>query len=421
MAAADCARSCAPRRSISASIGATSTSSSRSARQRAAPPRAAHRPRQPPARRAVASGARAQQPVRSAGMPRRARGGRGKAQLDGADFRIGALDCSPSTSSAAPAANRSTPTSSMPRCAPPRPTPISPAPISIACVDFVATGGYALEGLRALRQDPPGAGRPLARRASARRPAIPHECRHHRRGRHAQGAARRVRDPIAGCRRSAAQGGKSASADLRGRGHTGRSRAADACSARSRNISSSSSCPATPSCSPARLRLPRRCRDEVLRLARRPTSTPQIPSYEGGKFPLSTYLADRVRDLLAEPGQWHKLPDQVRDWLGIQQWRSRGARAGDLLVETFPRADKLSRLLSVRRPPRAPDAGHAADAPARARAAASARLRRQRIRAGGVGARRRRAGDSARRLSLAALFDQDMLGDDLEAGSRSRR
>ena len=30
---------------------------------------------------------------------------------------------------------------------------------------------------------------------------------------------------------------------------------------------------------------------------------PKVPAYEGGKFPLSTYLADRVRRLLAEPKQ----------------------------------------------------------------------------------------------------------------------
>ncbi len=29
--------------------------------------------------------------------------------------------------------------------------------------------------------------------------------------------------------------------------------------------------------------------------------TPQVPSYAGGKFPLSTYLASRVRDLLPSP------------------------------------------------------------------------------------------------------------------------
>ena len=45
------------------------------------------------------------------------------------------------------------------------------------------------EGLRALRQDPAGQGRPLAHHPSARGAAIPHECRHHRRSRHAESAA----------------------------------------------------------------------------------------------------------------------------------------------------------------------------------------------------------------------------------------
>ena len=35
---------------------------------------------------------------------------------------------------------------------------------------------------------------------------------------------------------------------------------------------------------------------------------PKVPAYDGGKFPLSTYLADRVRHLLAEPKHWSQLP-----------------------------------------------------------------------------------------------------------------
>src|SRR4029077_9151467 len=49
---------------------------------------------------------------------------------------------------------------------------------------------------------------------------------------------------------------------------------------------------------------------------------PKVPAYDGGKFPLSTYLADRVRRLLAEPKNWPHLPEAVREWLEIQQWRS---------------------------------------------------------------------------------------------------
>ena len=67
---------------------------------------------------------------------------------------------------------------------------------------------------------------------------------------------------------------------------------------------------------------------------------PMIPAYYGGKFPLSTYLASRVRRMLAHKKEWSTLPQQVQDWLGIQAWRSRLPGENDLLVETFPRNDK---------------------------------------------------------------------------------
>jgi len=68
---------------------------------------------------------------------------------------------------------------------------------------------------------------------------------------------------------------------------------------------------------------------------------PMIPSYYGGKFPLSTYLAERVRKMLAHKEQWSLLPDQVASWLRMQEWRSVLPREGELLVETFPRGDKF--------------------------------------------------------------------------------
>ncbi len=64
---------------------------------------------------------------------------------------------------------------------------------------------------------------------------------------------------------------------------------------------------------------------------------PAIPSYYGGKFPLSTYLASQVRHMLASPQDWHRLPTQVSEWLRIQQRRSVLPRQDGLLVETFPR------------------------------------------------------------------------------------
>lgn len=68
--------------------------------------------------------------------------------------------------------------------------------------------------------------------------------------------------------------------------------------------------------------------------------TPKIPSYAGGKFPLSTYLADRVRRIVGDPKSWPKLPPQVREWLRLQKVRSAIPTREEMLVETFPRAAK---------------------------------------------------------------------------------
>ncbi|MBV9244773.1 MAG: DNA ligase-associated DEXH box helicase, partial [Methylobacteriaceae bacterium] len=50
------------------------------------------------------------------------------------------------------------------------------------------------------------------------------------------------------------------------------------------------------------------------------------------------HLAARVRQLLAMPEAWVSLPEQVAEWLSLQQLRSVLPPADALLVETFPRA-----------------------------------------------------------------------------------
>ncbi len=66
------------------------------------------------------------------------------------------------------------------------------------------------------------------------------------------------------------------------------------------------------------------------------SDSPAIPSYDGGKFPLSTFLAGRVREMIHDPAQWHKLPEPVQEWFAIQRERSAIPPADHLLVETFP-------------------------------------------------------------------------------------
>lgn len=69
-------------------------------------------------------------------------------------------------------------------------------------------------------------------------------------------------------------------------------------------------------------------------------SDPKVPVYAGGRLPLTTKLSRRVRAILADPEAWRALPSQVREWLGFQAWRSELPGPEGLLVETFPRGEK---------------------------------------------------------------------------------
>ena len=68
---------------------------------------------------------------------------------------------------------------------------------------------------------------------------------------------------------------------------------------------------------------------------------PAIPSYNGGKFPLTTFLAERVRHMIHDPSQWEGLPDPVREWFEIQKLKSEIPPPDHLLVETFPRGGRF--------------------------------------------------------------------------------
>lgn len=147
--------------------------------------------------------------------------------------------------------------------------------------------------------------------------------------------------------------------------------------------------------------------------------TPKVPSFAGGKFPLSTYLAEGVRQLLSDDKSWHELPNQVAEWLGVQKQRSVLPSKSELLVETFPRADK-SYLIAY------PFEGRLAHQTLGM--LLTRRLERMKARPLGFVATDYALGVWCLRdlsmmiqkgeLSLDALFDEDMLGDDLEAWMR---
>jgi ATP-dependent Lhr-like helicase len=157
-------------------------------------------------------------------------------------------------------------------------------------------------------------------------------------------------------------------------------------------------------------------RENEAYVSRAQSTSPKIPSYMGGKFPLSTYLAERVRGTLANPKEWRLLPDQVREWLTLQRDVSTLPGADSLLVETFPRADKHYLVCY-------PFEGRLAHQTLGM--LMTRRLERMRAKPLGFVASEYAlaiwcAADlnlliGGNKLSLDRLFDEDMLGDDLES------
>jgi len=67
---------------------------------------------------------------------------------------------------------------------------------------------------------------------------------------------------------------------------------------------------------------------------------PKIPSWGGAQFPLGTSLAARVRAMVQDRDHWRVLPPDVQEWLELQADRSMIPDADSLLVETFPRGSR---------------------------------------------------------------------------------
>jgi ATP-dependent helicase Lhr and Lhr-like helicase len=77
--------------------------------------------------------------------------------------------------------------------------------------------------------------------------------------------------------------------------------------------------------------------DVVVRAAKKSAT---IPSYGGLRLPLTTHLSTRVQAMLADRAGWGRFPDDVREWLEMQNYRSRLPAPGELLVESFPHGGK---------------------------------------------------------------------------------
>jgi ATP-dependent Lhr-like helicase len=71
-------------------------------------------------------------------------------------------------------------------------------------------------------------------------------------------------------------------------------------------------------------------------IVRASAKSARIPTYMGARMAMSTNLAERVRVFLHDREQWPRFPDDVREWLEVQDYRSTLPAPDQLLVETFP-------------------------------------------------------------------------------------
>lgn len=79
-------------------------------------------------------------------------------------------------------------------------------------------------------------------------------------------------------------------------------------------------------------------REMVIEVTPDPTRQPKIAVYSGVKLAMSTQLSHRVLALIGDPSRHDALPAQTRDWLGLQAEVSVLPEPGLLLSESFPHA-----------------------------------------------------------------------------------
>jgi ATP-dependent Lhr-like helicase len=137
---------------------------------------------------------------------------------------------------------------------------------------------------------------------------------------------------------------------------------------------------------------------------------PKVPAYAGGRMPLTTHLAQRVRRMLATPEEWAGMPPDVREWLELQRWRSVMPDPDGLLVESFPRGEREYLVAYC---------FEGRNAHQTLGMLLTRRMERMGLKPLGFVATDYVLGvwslNPATEREVDALFDEDMLGDDLEA------
>jgi len=151
-----------------------------------------------------------------------------------------------------------------------------------------------------------------------------------------------------------------------------------------------------------------RLRETIVEVTAGTGTEPKVPAYAGARMPLTTHLAARVRAMLHEPACWAAFPPEVQEWLQLQQARSQLPGPDGLLVETFPRAGKWFMVIYAFEGRNAHQT--------------LGMLLTKRLERAGAGPLGFVATDyvlatwsAYEPVNLQSLFEEDMLGDDLEA------
>ncbi|EPX80779.1 ligase-associated DNA damage response DEXH box helicase [Litoreibacter arenae] len=77
----------------------------------------------------------------------------------------------------------------------------------------------------------------------------------------------------------------------------------------------------------------------TVEVTRRASDNPKIATFSGTKFATSTQLSQRILRIFQQ-NDWPDLPDHTSEWLKLQRKRSKLPEPGRLLIESFPQDDR---------------------------------------------------------------------------------
>ncbi|MEM9044767.1 MAG: ligase-associated DNA damage response DEXH box helicase [Pseudomonadota bacterium] len=81
-------------------------------------------------------------------------------------------------------------------------------------------------------------------------------------------------------------------------------------------------------------------REMTLQVSPAPGSEPKIAVFAGTKLATSAGLSNRVLEIIQDQTGWQELPTPIQYWLGLQARVSRLPNRHQILAETFPRGDR---------------------------------------------------------------------------------